>query len=75
MRKMEDILYTRIYRKTAQCEYNGINNLKSIIEDNFPELNKDLSLQIENFRLFINFYGKNKFQKKKKENKFLKCIQ
>ena len=52
--------------KIAQCEYNGINNLKSIIEDNFPELNKDLSLQIENFRLFINFYGK---------NKFLKCIQ
>ena len=52
MRKMEDIyLYTRIYRKTAQCEYNGINNLKSIIEDNFTELNKDLSLQIENFRL------------------------
>ena len=52
MRKMEDIyLYTRIYRKTAQCEYNGINNLKSIIEHNFTELNKDLSLQIENFRL------------------------
>lgn len=34
----------RIYRKTAQSEYHRINNLKSIIEDNFPESKKDLSL-------------------------------